>query len=192
MLIKHYNFKISHILKTKHLFFVTFFCFILCGCINNSPNPEPKALYNEKANEIIAQIIKDQECKCIFSIPKRSLIAMAHAYSPFSRIEDKVIEKLKLRGKKELDSLTDLSQEFKLNPQTLKKNDVRVISLEDYRDKNDSVFKICPNGVLSIQKPIFDRHFKRSVIDYDWALSCMRGPILTFEFKNNTWVLVEN
>lgn len=186
---KHCNFKVSFIIA-KHLFFAVLLCFVVSACTNN--NSEPTALYNEKANEIITQIIKDEECKCIFPIPKRSLIVMAHAHSPFSRIEDEVIEKLKLRSKKELDSLTDLSQEFKPNPLTLKKSGVRVISLEDYRDKNDSVFKICPLGVLSIQKPIFDRHFKKAVIDYNSTLSCIRGPILTFEFKNNIWVLVEN
>lgn len=165
-------------------------CLILTGCSGSTT--DPTALYNKKANELMAKVIEDSNCSCLFPIPKRSLIAMAYAESLSPKIENIVIEKLKLRNNAELDSLANWSREFKLDPQTLKKNGVKIISLDYFWKNNDSIIKICPNGILSLQKPIFDRHFKRAIIDYEWAFSCMSGPISTFEFKNNEWTFIEN
>ncbi|MBA9072441.1 hypothetical protein GGR22_000567 [Flavobacterium gossypii] len=175
--------------KPAPLFFLLV-CLMLTGCSGNTT--DPTAFYNKKANELMAKVIEDSNCSCLFPIPKRSLIAMAYAESLSPKIENIVIEKLKLRNNAELDSLANWSREFKLDPQTLKKNSVKIISLDYFWKNNDSITKICPKGVLSLQKPIFDRQFKRAVIDYEWAFSCMSGPISTFEFKNNQWTFIEN
>ncbi|WP_306566837.1 hypothetical protein [Flavobacterium lindanitolerans] len=73
---EHFNFKVSFIIIAKHLSFAVLLCFILSGCTNS--NSEPTALYNEKANEIIAHIIKKGECDCLLQIPKESLIEIAN------------------------------------------------------------------------------------------------------------------
>jgi len=42
---------------------------MLSGC---SGNTDPTALYNKKANELMAKVIEDSNCSCLFPIPTKN------------------------------------------------------------------------------------------------------------------------
>lgn len=190
---KHFNFKVPCIMA-KHLSFAAFFCFILSGCTNN--NPEPTTLYNEKANEIIAHIIKKEECDCVLQIPKESLIEIASIERSPYNIREIAIKKLNLLNNTELDSMINWSRKFELDSLALKKEGITIITLEqviEERDKkNGKLFKLCPQGILAIKKPIFDRQLKKAIVDFSWVFTCGRTSPRIFEFKDNDWGIVEN
>lgn len=190
---KHCNFKISLII-TKYLFFVMLFYFILCGCTNS--NPEPTTLYNKKANEIIAHVIKKTECDCVLQIPKESLIEIASMeQSPYD-IRDIAIKKLNLQNNPELDTVINWSRKFELDSLALKKEGIKIITLErvweEKTKKDGKLFKLCPKGILAVQKPIFDRQFKKAIVDFSWVFTCVRTEPNIFEFKDNDWGIVED
>lgn len=191
---EHCNFKVSFIIIAKHLSFAVLLCFILSGCTSN--NSEPTALYNEKANEIIAHIIKKGECDCLLQIPKESLIEIANIErSPYD-IRDIAIKKLNLLNNAELDTVINWSRKFELDSLALKKEGIKIITLqrvmEEKAKKDGKLFKLCPQGILAIKKPIFNRQFKKAIVDFSWVFTCVRTEPNIFEFKDNEWGIVEN
>jgi len=64
--------------------------------------------YNEKANELIRQVIADNPCGCILEIPKESMIQINEEENPIQNIRENLIKKLKLSNESSLDSLDKL------------------------------------------------------------------------------------
>lgn len=167
-------------------------CLILTGCSGNTT--DPTALYNKKANELIVQIIQKSECDCVLEIPKESIIEIDER--PHLDIRKEVVKQLQLANTTELDTLVNRSRKFELDSLALQKNGIKIITLESVmavkRNNDGKLLQHCTKGILAIQKPIFDRTFKKAVIDFSWVFTCIRMPIRTFEFKNNEWTFIEN
>lgn len=47
-----------------------------------SETEKPKAEYNQKANELISQLISEGDCDCILEIPEESMIEFDTIESP--------------------------------------------------------------------------------------------------------------
>lgn len=191
---EHFKFKPSSKQKAICRFFVLFLYSIFFSCTNK--DIEPAERYNKKANEVIAQVLAESQCDCLIKIPSESLIEITNAERPSFNIRDVVQKKLGLKSNAQLDSLVNLSREFQLDSLALKKKGIKIITLESIMatkaGKDYTLLKTCPKGIISIQKPIFDRDFKKAVIDHSFAFTCIGGLIGTYEFKNNKWNRIEN
>jgi hypothetical protein len=116
---------------------------------------------------------------------------MTNAERPSFNIRDLILKKLELKNNSELDSLVSLSRKFEVDSLALKKKGIKIITVENLiaaKTSNDyTILEKCPKGIISIQKPIFDRDFKKAVIDHSFAFTCIGGLIGTYEFKNDKW-----
>lgn len=148
--------------------------------------------YNEKANELLQQVIANYSCDCILEIPKKSMIQTTEEERPNLDIRKILIKKLKLTDKYSLDSLNKLSDNFSLDKNFVKQKKLKLIKFEMLtsarKDKDSKLFKTCPNGILSIQKPIFDKYYKTAVINVSHAFTCNGGFIAIYKFKNGKWI----
>ncbi|WP_291134389.1 hypothetical protein [Flavobacterium sp. UBA7663] len=148
--------------------------------------------YNEKANELIGQIVSDNSCNCMLEIPKESIIAMSAIERPNYDIRKPLLEHLNLKSSSELDSLIRLSNNFILDKNLLMRNKVKLVDLEFLKSlKRNFDLKTCSKGVICIQKPIFDKRYKTAIITYTYAFTCSGGFIMTYIYKNGKWVEIE-
>ena len=81
-----------------------------------SETEKPKAEYNQKANELIQQLILEENCECILEIPKENLNELEKIENASINFDSIYIQKLSFKNKKELDSMNNLSKNFTLNP----------------------------------------------------------------------------
>lgn len=71
--------------------------------------------YNQKANALIQEIIRDESCHCVTEIVDESLIKISLIENPYRDVRKEVIQKLNLKDTIELDSLESLAINFKLD-----------------------------------------------------------------------------
>ncbi|WP_337967111.1 hypothetical protein [uncultured Flavobacterium sp.] len=169
-------------------------CILFMGCVND--RRESKEIYNQKANEIIIQTLKDNNCNCLLEIPKESLIELMTLENPRYDIRSSVMKQLKTRNSSNLDSLVNVSKGFSLNLTALKKNNIKIITQESLlsikKDSGNEILKTCPNGIIYFSKPIFNKTYQKAVLDYGSVFTCIKTlPLPVYEFKNKKWNLVE-
>ncbi|REG88538.1 hypothetical protein [Flavobacterium aquicola] len=179
--------------KYNLIIFGFLICILFSGC---NSQKESEDVYNQKANEIIIQIIKESSCNCLLEIPKESLIETSIAENPSFDIRSFLISELRTDNNTNLDSLASFSKFFRLNLKALEKNNIKIVTLENLKSvkngKGNEILKMCSKGIICIRKPIFDKTFQRAVIDYSFALTCGRVlPFPIYEFKNQKWNRVE-
>ena len=151
----------------------------------------PKMNYNVKANELIQQIISEDSCDCFLEIPKESMIQIAEAERPGMDIRKKLIKNLDLNNQDNLDSLSNLSNNFILDKDKLKHKKLKWIKLDtltSYVKNGKSPFKICPIGILCIEKPIFNKSYTIAAVGLNPALICSSGFVAFYRFKNGKWI----
>ena len=174
-------------MKFRNLIFILVIFFVF-SC--KKENIKPKLEYNQKANELIKQLINEEKCDCVLEIPKQTLIEIENIeYRKFNTTKY-YIEKLKLKNKKELDSLNELSKSFALDTSFLKSRKIKLIkrdSLQKLFKNINFTTKICKKGLTYFVKPIFNKEFTIAVIDYGDAGMCVGIGRRTFEFTNNKW-----
>ena len=163
---------------------------LLCSCTHKKM--DSKALYNEKANELLLHVIKENDCDCLLELSNKSIIASSKEDDPHSGIEKSFIDKLDLKGHSSLDSLIATSQSFTLDTVALKKNKITVVTLQNIRDartKNDDTsIKMCLKGIIYLTKPVFDPNYKKAAVDYSFVFTCLRfSKPAVFEFKDGKW-----
>ena len=146
--------------------------------------------YNQKANEVIRQVIADESCSCILEMLNESMIELKLADNPRQDVRSTVIETLKLRDRKELDSVENLTTSFILDPSILKQQNVKMINRDSLQNlaTEMSLLKKCPDGILSIAKPIFDKDYKIAAVDYGYTFICIPSPVKVYYFKNGKWI----
>lgn len=167
--------------------------FMLISFLNLSCKNElidHKSDYSQKANEIIQQIIIDESCDCVLEIPKKSMIEMSITDNPSIDFRKILIERLNLKSRKELDSLERLSDSFIMDSIFFKQNKIRVIKRDSLREyENDSSFlKVCPKGILSLSKPIFDKEYKKVALSYGYTFQSIPNPVVVYKFENGKWI----
>lgn len=148
---------------------------------------EPKFDYNQKANELIQQILIDESCDCVLEIPNESMIKISENENPAFDIRKKVTESLRLRDRKELDSLEKLSNHFILDTNYLKKQNIEMFKSVSIRKKLDKDPTSCPKGILWIVKPIFDKEYKHTAVNYGFAFRCLGTTMSVYKFENGKW-----
>jgi hypothetical protein len=176
--------------KLKRILFGLLIFITTSSCVKNKL--ESQQHYNQKANEIIFQIIKESNCNCLLEIPKQSLIKTNNSENPSYDIRNFLIRELKTKNNSNLDSLVSVSKNFKLNTETLKKNNIEIIKIKDIRAlKNNNsakILKMCSKGIICFSKPIFDKTYQKAVLDYGFAFICTKDyPLPIYEFKNGKW-----
>lgn len=142
--------------------------------------------YNQKANEVIQKIIIDEKCGCIIEISTGSMISENHKYNPIRDVKTQLIEKLKIRDRKELDSLERLSENFILDSTFIRQHKIRIVPLDSLKILADDP-NFCKNGILSLKKPFFDKEYKKAVIDYKYAFMCLSPLWAVYEYKDGKW-----
>lgn len=174
------------------------FAFLICilfnSCIDN--RNESKEVYNQKANEIIIQAIKDNDCNCLLEVPTESLIEISIAENPSYDIRNFLIRELKTQNDSDLDSLVNVSKDFRLNLKALQKNHIKIVTLENLwsvkKGNGHEILKMWRKGIICIRKPIFDKTFHKAVLDYDFAFTSVKIlPLPIYEFKNERWKRIE-
>jgi hypothetical protein len=148
-----------------------------------------QADYNSRANKLIQQVIIDESCSCILEIPGESMINLNIAENPHQDIRKTILNKLQVRDRQELDSLENLSKNFSLDTTFLTMQNVKIIKRQSLRasNKDEYLFTKCPNGVLSILKPIFNKNYNSAVININYTFSDIQSPIKSYKFESNKW-----
>ncbi|HSD13072.1 MAG TPA: hypothetical protein VLB74_00335 [Flavobacterium sp.] len=174
-------------IKEKSIFSVLCFSLLLLSC--KKEIAETKLDYNQKANELIQQIILDESCGCILEIPKESISKINAAENPLSNIGEKIIIDLGLKNQKELDSLENISKNFDLDSSFLEQNSVVVFKRNTIKEisKDNNILKKCPNGIQYFLKPIFNKKYDKAYIRYGEAFMCLSTPGATYKFENDRW-----
>ena len=176
-------------MNTRNLILFTVIILLFFSC--KSETEKPKAEYNQKANELIQQLILEENCECILEIPKENLNELEKIENASINFDSIYIQKLSFKNKKELDSMNNLSKNFTLNPKFLKEKNIKVISRDSISIlKNDISFntKTCKKGLTFFIKPIFNKEFNVAIINYGPSGMCCGIPRTTFEYKNNKWI----
>lgn len=156
-----------------------------------SETEKPKAQYNQKANELIQQLILEENCECILEIPKENLNELEKIENPRVNFDSIYLEKLSFKNKKELDSMNNLSKNFSLDVKFLKEHNIKVIrrdSLRILKEDINFITKTCRNGLTFFIKPIFNKKFNVAIINYGPSGICCGIPRTIFEYKNNKWI----
>ncbi|WP_296149217.1 hypothetical protein [uncultured Flavobacterium sp.] len=176
--------------KLNYIIFCTLNIILLNNCAND--RLDSTEIYNQKANEIIFQIIKESGCNCLLEIPNESMIETSNAENPSYDIRNFLVEKLNTKNNSNLDSLVRISKNFHLDVQTVKKNEIKIITLGNLQDINKDdhkkFLKMCPNGIITFRKPIFDKKYQKAVLDFNYAFNCVKIlPLPIYEYKNGKW-----
>ncbi len=145
--------------------------------------------YNQKANQVIQQLIIDNECDCILEIPKESLIELSLSDNPKFDVQKKAITELHLKNKTELDSLEKLGNNFILDSTFLNRQKIKVIKRDSLREKIDDIlfYKKCKKGIISIIKPIFDKNFKTALTYSKTVPTCIGSYPDVYIYENGNW-----
>lgn len=145
--------------------------------------------YNQKANELIQQIIIDESCNCVTEIADESLIKISLIENPYRDVRKEVIQKLNLRDKIELDSLESLVTNLKLDTVFCKQNNIKIINCDATRAlfKDTNFIKKCPEDILYIGKPLFYKNYLKAVVDYGYSGYCTAFPMSLYLFENGKW-----
>jgi hypothetical protein len=150
---------------------------------------DSKLDYNQKANELIQQVILEDPCECILEIPKESLIKIYLADNPKYDVRKKAIEELHLKNGKELDSIENLSLNFILDTTFFKKRNIKVIERESLREriKDTSIFKECRIGITSISRPIFDKSYTTALVYSTLVFTCVGTYPEVYIYEKGKW-----
>jgi hypothetical protein len=151
--------------------------------------------YSEKANEIIFQTIEQTKCSCIGKIPTESMVEFSSAENPSYDFKTVMKKQLNVKSDSELDSLINLSRNFKLNIQKLNKYKIKLVSEDDILTFGDTSIvkyerfvKNCPKGIIFIQKPIFDKKYEKAVFEFSYGFSCTKVlPSPVYKLENGKW-----
>ena len=170
------------------------FCFlILILHLSCGKNEMTKTeIYNQKANEIIFQTIEENKCNCILEIPKESMIEISNAENPSYDFKNTLKKQLNVKSDSKLDSLISVSKDFKLDAQKIAKKKIKIIStiniVNFINGKSTEILKMCPKGIISMQKPIFDQNYSKAVFEYNFTFTHTRElPSPVYERKNGKW-----
>jgi hypothetical protein len=149
-------------------------------------------IYNQKANELILQTIEIINCDCISEIPKESMIEISNAENPKYNFKKALKKQLNVKFDSEIDSLISVSKKFKLDAKKIASKKIKIISKINiayyHNRKSKEILKMCPNGIISMQKPIFNENYTKAVFEYNFTFSCSRElPYPVYEFKNGKW-----
>ena len=170
------------------IFIYIIFSFFLVGC--KKEINKVKLNYNEKANQLIQQLISEDSCGCILEIPKESLIYIHKLETRDSTFEKFILKKLSLKDEKELDSLEKLSENFKIDENYLKKENIKLIKRDSVRifEKDTNFYtKTCKRSFNYFIKPIFNKEFNKAIINYGSVGVHGQLGLKFFEYKNNKW-----
>ncbi|MEO7977718.1 hypothetical protein [Flavobacterium sp.] len=176
-------------MKIRNSIFILFAIFLV-SC--KKEIIKPKIEYNQKANQLIQQLISEENCGCILEIPKESLIEIQKLENPNSNFEKIYIRKLSLQNRNELDSLDKLSKNFKFEEKYLKKNNIKLIKRSSIRELEKGVTffsKTCRNSFKYFIKPIFNKEFNKAIINYGSVGLHGELGMKFFEYKNNKWMI---
>ncbi|MFB9076809.1 hypothetical protein ACFFLS_23660 [Flavobacterium procerum] len=179
-------------MKKSHFVLVILFIILSCQKKDNYS----QLTYNQKANELIEQVLKNDSCNCLLEIPHESMIKISMTESPrFDIIRKKIMEKLNLEGEHQLDSLEKVSENFVLDSLLLKKNNITIFRIDSIHelteDRSTKLIKKCPNGILYCTKPILNKD-KTAVLFYGQAFNCFGPQLRVYNYKNEKWVYEKN
>ncbi len=167
--------------------------FLLFSC--KSETEKPKAEYNQKANELIQQLILEDKCECILEIPEETTMEFEKLENPRFNSEIYYSRRLSKKDINEMDSLSKIKQSFKLNSEFIKTKNIKIISRDSirilYKDIN-FLTKTCKNGVTYFNKPNFNKNFNVATISYGTSGMCTGTGSKVFELKKNKWIKKEN
>ena len=152
--------------------------------------------YNQKANELIFQTLEDNKCNCLLEIPKESMIEISNLENPSYDVRTILAKQLNLKSNSELDTLVNASKNFQLDLERVKKRNVKIITEKNLwkikKAKYNDIVKLCPKGIICVQKPIFNKNYKKAVFDYNYAFTCVRVlPHPIYKLENGKWNRIE-
>ena len=150
-------------------------------------------IYNQKANDLIFQTLKENKCNCMLQIPKESMVEISIAENPSYDIRTILKKQLNAKTTEELGSLIDVSKNFKLDLKKIKLNKIKIVTLKDILDiregKDSKTLEICKSRIICFQKPIFDENYTKAVLEYGYAFTCVRMlPSPTYNLNNGKWI----
>ncbi len=170
---------------------------LFISCDTKNKRLDDKELYNKKANELILQILKKGDCDCMIKIGINniSMIARSKADNPIFDIDKYLINNLNLKNKSSLDSIDNMSSNFRLDINLMKKNNIKIVTIDEIDknfSKNDSALsKKCQKGIISMRKPIFNKSYSLAAIDFSFLYSCIGTSPYIYKYYNGKWISVK-
>ena len=174
----------------NYIFFLLLVTFTIYGC---SKKEKPENVYNQKANEIILQVLTENNCNCLLEIQNKTLIETSEGENPSYDIRSFLKSELRIVNNQELNNLVNLSKKFALNIEMLEKNNIKIINPNDIPKlginnvdaKTEIILKMCPNNIINVNKPVFDKTYQKAVVDFGFAFSCTKTyPLPIYQYKN--------
>ena len=167
---------------------------------NTTKTNNPEEIYQNASNEFISKLLRLQkfDCDCIIQ-PTITLFDKKNIETPRIGYDDLVLESFNLKSKKQLDSINELAKKTNLNQLVIQSN-YKFISVDSWlkiiqiknRDKRQrAVDSMCPNGFMTMTKPIFNKTYdKVFIITNDIPYSCLTIPPFMYEKINNEWIII--
>jgi len=173
----------------KKFLFVLLPLFIILGC--ETKTDYSRITYNQKANELIQQILENDSCNCIMEMSNESMIKISMAENPGFNIRKEIMKKLHLENQRQLDSLEKVSENFVLDTLWLKQANITIIPKDSIRgltkDRSAKLIKKCPTGILYFFKPILNKD-KTAVLSYGYAFNCFGAQLRLYNYENKKWI----
>jgi hypothetical protein len=181
-------------IKFNQIAFSLLICFLFGSCGKNELTKTE--VYNQKANDLIFQTLEENKCDCLLEIPKESMIEISNLENPSYDIRNITMKQLNLKSNSDLDTLVNTSKNFQLDLEKATKSNVKIITEKDLwkikKANYNEIVKLCPKGIICVQKPIFDENYKKAVFEFNYAFTCVRVlPYQVYEFVNGKWNRVE-
>jgi len=172
--------------RTNSLLIVLLLSPFFLGCKKQVLQSKPE--YSSNFNQVIKQLTIDEACGCISELPEVSFLESRRIESPNLDIGKVLIKKLNLRDRKELDSLDKIAKRFVMDAAYMKSNHIKIISHKEIQALaiGNEIFKICPEGVLYFQRPIFNKNYDRALVDFGYAY-IGSPPFSIYKFQNGKW-----
>jgi hypothetical protein len=181
----------------KERFLVILLTFIISGCSNFD-----KKEYTTKDNLETAKLIRS-----VLSNSNDSYITLNcirekdyHLSSILNEENNLISQYLDLNSKEELETVINLDKKFRLTPnlvgnrKILFEEELKLFQEEKGKDfLNFKDLLKCPNGYLTISKPIFNKDFDKAIIHIGQVCGflCGSGEYRLYEFRGGNWNLKE-
>lgn len=182
----------------KLYFISAFLPFVFTSCTEKE-SVLPENLYNQKANEFVATLLKYQDfnCNCVIE-PRHTLLDYMKIERPTGNMEKVIMKWTNIKSQEVKDSLNTLSKQVNLNT-TIIKSGYKLISarladsivrIKDRDERIRVMDSLCPKGFMTLSKPFFNKSMDTVFIQIDnMPYSCLSMPISFYYYLNNDWII---
>lgn len=172
--------------------------FMVLDC-NTKESVQPYDIYNQKANEFVAALLKyrDYNCNCVIE-PRYTLLDYMEIERPSDNMEKEIMKWTNIKSQTAKDSLNTLAKKVNLNKTIIEsgykliptKLADSIVKIKDREERLRVMDSLCPKGFMALTKPFFTKTMDTVFIQIDdMPYSCFSMPVSWYYHLNEEWII---